>query len=625
MNIVKKMSIFFAVFLVLASAVLPIAVNAASKVTTYDISDVLSDLETMKLSTGEAFNIDNYPDKNDQDLQPELIAVNEVGYSADPNKAQAYSIYFYVYNPRTVRSQYTETLVGTYNAATVSFEAAYNNEQKHYMYSNQNLLLVDASDDGRFFKFKYQCPADLYDLFNGKEKRVYRVESFNIMLGATVHSAYAAYIGQHQKYVFSGESVNKVVQYYDSPLIHLDLETTHYRTNTSSFGENYQNDIFTVYFAIPNSYLRDYEQFYGVRAAWNECQTDYIIVTDDELIYDDAKDYMIGRYSAVDHEYNGTAYDDYAMIFWDYDEYESDICTFYDAKYAWNLYDFDLQLDFFNVLNYLNYAPSYVHLVDDINDYYFNLSSVVYDSIKKFETGIKEYIVTNSDTLNIESLYKGDYWKQLFWGGHIFGVKELDRVVEPFYFLNSSEFSNYNISGDNSLLAENLLVQEKDLYNLKRYCEDAEAQDKTVVLFRHSLKPYYAAKAGYIFSDYADEHYYLNVRKNVEVCQTYYYTDVDIIDLRFQNADTVYIFPVDADPVSNYPGFDDNYDSNDSTKDFVNDAINKFKGAFNDRFAKLKTLLSVVLIAALILIFWKPISWILDKIINFFRRKKKNE
>ena len=167
MNIVKKMSIFFALFLVLASVVMPIGAAAASKVTSYDMSDVVSDLETMKLSTGEAFNIDNYPDKNNQDLQPQLIAVNEVGFSETEAKASKYSIYFYVYNPRTLFSQAIESLVGTDTVdqyAFVSFEAAFNTEENHFSYKNQSLKLIDVSDDGRFFKYKYECPSDLYSL-----------------------------------------------------------------------------------------------------------------------------------------------------------------------------------------------------------------------------------------------------------------------------------------------------------------------------------------------------------------------------------------------------------------------------------------------------------------------------
>ena len=599
--------------------------------TSYDMSDVVSDLETMKLSTGEAFNIDNYPDKNNQDLQPQLIAVNEVGFSETEAKASKYSIYFYVYNPRTLFSQAIESLVGTDTVdqyAFVSFEAAFNTEENHFSYKNQSLKLIDVSDDGRFFKYKYECPSDLYALMKGKSKRIYRVDSFNMLLGATVNSVSLYSFGADQKYVFAGESVNKVVTYYDSPYIHLDLNSTNYRTKTSNFGENYRNDIFTVYFAVPNSYFRDYDQLYAVRAVWNECKTGPVIVTDDSDVYVDAQSNMIGQFSY-------TSSSTRPSLVWDYTSYASSpLLDVIISKYSWNNpptenYAVGTRWE---TLNSVIEAPKYIKFESDIKDYFFNITPTEYEDVKASEAGLKEFIVSNTDCLNVESLYNGERWKQFFFGGHVFGVDEVDIELSPFYYVQESDLAGYDSSiadPDNSVISDRLFIRESHVKRFYNFYQESVAADKRVVLFRFALKPYYAAKALYHYYDSApDGLSNRTIYDHVEVCETYFYKDFDILDLRFQKEDVVYIFPVEADPIDIYPGFDDNYDNSDSTNDALKDFFGGAGKAAKEAFNLLLWILGIVLIVTLVLIFWKPIKKLVKLIVDFFKERKnrkKNE
>ncbi len=83
----------------------------------------------------------------------------------------------------------------------------------------------------------------------------------------------------------SVETVEKGVQIIRDSQIMLDIGYTFYRTDTSSEGKYYHNQVDSIYFNVPNWLLEEYGELTNVVLTYNQATTKPIIVTDEAGLY----------------------------------------------------------------------------------------------------------------------------------------------------------------------------------------------------------------------------------------------------------------------------------------------------------------------------------------------------
>ena len=89
------------------------------------------------------------------------------------------------------------------------------------------------------------------------------------------------------------------VEYLES--VSLDVRHTFYRTKTSSKGAGYQNQLDTVYFAVPKRFFDTYGRLQRIKAEWYEYKTKDIVVTSNQDFYNQAAAY-VGKYMGYNRD-----------------------------------------------------------------------------------------------------------------------------------------------------------------------------------------------------------------------------------------------------------------------------------------------------------------------------------
>ena len=75
-------------------------------------------------------------------------------------------------------------------------------------------------------------------------------------------------------------------------VIELNVKHTFWRSKGSSKGEHWQNQVDSVWFSVPNSFLEKYGKLQRIKAEWYEYFTKDIIVVDDEDRYNKLLEYI---------------------------------------------------------------------------------------------------------------------------------------------------------------------------------------------------------------------------------------------------------------------------------------------------------------------------------------------
>ena len=127
------------------------------------------------------------------------------------------------------------------------------------------LKFISKSSDNLFYKFKVDT-SNSYMRKPDKTQRIYEIADVEIFysgasmaktVGCSGKWVYTGYMGYH------GSNVNNAAStlYWDSTnlmTLDLDISQATWKTNTSSKGTGYQQELFSAYFSVPNSIIRDY-------------------------------------------------------------------------------------------------------------------------------------------------------------------------------------------------------------------------------------------------------------------------------------------------------------------------------------------------------------------------------
>lgn len=261
--------------------------DKASAETNAPESGVVKELGGLTIN-GNKFNVEDYP--ADEEGVPQVLYLNEIGYSYYANKQEAYGLTIYLYNPKQIQ---------VVDDARNQVQMLTGGAERHKKYG---LKLVDASADRLFYKFAVKFTADekgaLLSVLD-KESRVYEIsgielysEGFNAEEYAIertyTYTGYGTGLGE----AIGGESTLQSTLNYTiaggTNTIPLKIEHTSWRpAGTNGRTSWTQDTIHSVYFAVPNKYSEEYDYLKSVQAKWLEARLAPTYITANKALADD--------------------------------------------------------------------------------------------------------------------------------------------------------------------------------------------------------------------------------------------------------------------------------------------------------------------------------------------------
>lgn len=571
--------------------------NSLPEYTDLSKTDVLDDL-TSSTVNGEPFNLANYPygiAKN-----PELLTFVEYCYSYDPAKQNNYGLYVYVYNP-------SGKIISDETNANHTIQMAITSETGAVLgYHKFSLEYIDHVESGDyknlFYKFRVVDEAVYHSLLgyttfldrvnsNGRKYEIIDIEILydgyisksSIKVGETfVFKGYASGLGPDETAICSLQC-----EASSTDVIELSVNHTYYRTKRSDL-ENHQNQLETVYFSIPKSYLDEYGSLQRIKAEWFEYKTQPIIVTDNGNFYNAVAPY-VGSYMPDQHS-TAVASDgkSYGAFVGDHREMQAGVIN--DVKVSWNLGDkVGTSDDTWNYLFYLFLAEN-IKSYDPKSDVTANggvTSNALYDYIKNYNGNVSgnrldikggtisaDLFISGIDSnryyndgpnviqmgrctydfdadVDIQELknwsqydlsFKDAWDKYGFWQALTGNRTEnLDKSFAPIQILTAAD-----LTGTNEAISNNLAVNIQDVDKIKTAYNNASTNDEVLVLFRFAVTDYYSeplwiVEFGGTLTYYSNQHAY--------IAQETVFLDFDIIQLSFKKDEVWTIIPVVMDPM----------------------------------------------------------------------------
>lgn len=579
----------------------------------YDNTNVLDDLKSATVN-GEPFDLAAYP--RNPFGTPQVVSFAEYCYSQYENGNGNYALYVYVYNPALTEF----SLISQRNKIEISsgFYAAGEEGQIGSVkdYAKFPLKFCNASTgdyENRFLKFRLvddagillQAEREREQATGSRYYHISGIELFTLGGDATTandywvnkyyqFSGYAEGYGYSEKFPFRCDATG------NAEAVRLDVKHTYYRTESSGLGANHQNQLDTVYFAVPKRLFDTYGKLQRIKAEWYEYKTKEIVVTSNSAFYNAVQNYLgqvvpssNGKIDMIEPVLN----DDigYALAngmkttsAWGTETFES-------AKWGWNLgvaLGIDdicdrLMLLFFtdNIDEYDPYSAKNEGTIKG-NDLYdrilaYNKSyetgmlpvkdgtisadlfeSDIDDSRKvdseqgKIQQGYSYYdFDADTDIQKLISWQDGSpsFWENWdefgFWDA-LFGniPSETGREISPIQVLKESD-----LSGTDAEVSQRLLVNINDITALKDAYDDAvtvnpldpDDEECYLVMFRFATSDYYAAPLDIYESDF-----WGTVHKGqAYVARQSVFFDFDVIDLTFNKEGVYTVIPAVSDPI----------------------------------------------------------------------------
>ncbi len=292
------LSIFMAALIlcmVLLSAMsIPHAVAlAAGNAVNFDKTDVLDDLKST-----DGFSLVKYPYY--ESVKPEMKVIDFVEYCYDyrANMRDNYGLYLYVYNPNG------QNIVTNSTKNKVQIAVAYDSDpitekSNALTYEKFDLRFCSVSSgagvEKLFYKFKVvdHKSADgktIAERVNSMDRR-YDISGIELL---TEGKPNATEYGVATSYHFSGFAegygnggTGTTLTRDTLETVSLDLHSTTYRfPYINQNGPGHQNQLDSVYFAVPKEFNENYGELYRVKCCWDEQKTSPVIVTNKQSVYD---------------------------------------------------------------------------------------------------------------------------------------------------------------------------------------------------------------------------------------------------------------------------------------------------------------------------------------------------
>ena len=570
--------ILLSVFMVVANA----ATMKKEVVTDFSKTNVLDDLESSTVN-GQLFDITDYPYSAQRNIQ--LITMVEYCYSFESSNLDYYGLYLYIYNPRNLD-------IDTSNGANkVQMATAYDSQGNPTRYDKFSLQFCNTVESGNykhlFYKFKVVenkiNDTTFYDRVNSNARR-YDITGIELKTNGT-NNAIEYKVGG--TYIFSGyakgfgpdkeaeSNLNCVVEELET--LELSVHHTNYRTGVSSKGQDYYNEVNTVYFSVPGRVFEQYGNLQKIRAEWWEYKTKMATITSNQDFYNQLKQYVgvdVGEYSSsvpvnIYTGYSGTGSNPLIHDYhWVYNVSLSTKYTAFGSIFSVSYTDRQS-----TIMPYAFYAPvSDVNSVFDflssnpvagsvsssaVRDWIYNYSNnlghgyvdcngrqlskdLFEDSVDSGRTmGYNDKTIDMGDTFDLLSYDSNHSWWDKLWdyGFSWPTTDEQHEGVMPIHILEAGD-----LVGTNAAISQRLLVKEDDVAALKSFYTSETAKGNKVVVFRFASTEYYCAPA------------FTSAGSNMVSCDTYVaqqtvFFDFDIIELTFNQDGNYRVIPVVSSPI----------------------------------------------------------------------------
>ncbi len=578
----------------------PVAYAANNRVLNFDKTDIMEDLGSSTID-GKPFNLENYP-KNPYG-SVEVLSFIEYCYSFYENGNGNYALYVYLYNPALVDIDVTNTANKIQIATDFFYEGESGKLGEPQSYSKFSLKFCSVSTgeyDKRFYKFRVVDENNVilnairtYEkTFGGK--RLYALsgvewvdkntsEIDDIKFGKRyVYSGYAEGYGNSD-----GFPLTCNVDFLET--VELDVHNTFYRPNDNEdiVGQNgmTQDQLNSVYFAVPNRLLEEYGGLQKIRAEWWEYKTNPIVITESEELYNALNAFIgvdVGSYNS-DVGFSLTTKREIVASSGDLTSYRSD--------WGYNIDD-GLLLNCSNEVSALYYL---FDTFDETENKYIPL-----DDFKLKGEELEKYVESydksfTNGTLNVDGkkisadLFTGDIDEKRQADGYKVGYNDVTIDKDEVYNILSredttpwwqiwgsqyeeTEFANVKaieeVTADSMKLdkkefCDTYLVDYDDYADLKAMYDEAvtlnpldpDDELKTVFLFRFAQTDYFsrALEVGYwksvVFPPTGSGWVFGYDKYPTGYAQTTAFLSFDVIELTFLKDGVYTVIPAVSDPI----------------------------------------------------------------------------
>ncbi len=231
-------------------------------------------------------------------ITPSIYKVIEYCYSYYANYNTNYGIYVYIYNP----SQLDLIENGKNKITLATKHKIVDNAQIATDYEKFDLKFISKTDGAYknlFYKFKIVDKQvegkSMYERVN-KLCRQYDISEIELQEKNSLSANYLVtggrfkFEGYAAGYGYDEEETSTLVCTQEGlETLELELKHTWFRTETSSYGKGYQNQLDAVYFTVPNDIFEEYGELKQIKAQWYEYKTSPIVVLSDINYYNNLK------------------------------------------------------------------------------------------------------------------------------------------------------------------------------------------------------------------------------------------------------------------------------------------------------------------------------------------------
>lgn len=574
----------------------------------FDETNVLDDLES-----SEEFNLLEYPwDYTGLVKGPGMINFVEWCCSARSDKQDDYALYVYFYNPQNLDIS-TGSLSNTIQIASSYDTTIVTKESQPTGYDTYNLVYCNKSErsnmEGLFYKFRVIDHVSeksnggdgksIQQRVNSLERR-YDVSGIKLadvngdvkeytIGGRFFFTGYAAGYGANEY----ADSTLKNSGYEPLETLSLEVNSTTYRTASSSKGDGYQNDITSVYFSVPNRYLKNaggakVGNLQQIKAEWYEYKTKPMYVVTKTEAYNELKKHIGESFANKTYDAN---YLKYGMGFGLTDTSTSALQV---LRFK-NGYNVNLDGWTGNGITAPSMTSVYVNNAIDKINYIFlkdDLTADVVVSAKEIEEYIKNYKSSNTENLPVKNgTISADLVESYVDSGrtkgyncHIFDANDTFNILsyddthsawDKFWQYGFSkvetndgrkniapieEVTSTALALSDSNLSDLLFVNDGDVKTFKAFANAATAKDETPYIFHFAQTDYYSQNGAIVY----DKGYYKN---SAMYATSSVFLDFKIIHLTFEVEGEYKTIPVVQNPLDIYtditptPGASSNNDN----------------------------------------------------------------
>ena len=529
-----------------------------TSVTPFETTSVIDDLKDSTIE-GEPFNLENFP--ADQNKELRLISFLEYCYTKDDASPDDYNLYLYVYNPKCLNFAENTIL----NKVAISFGG-------DGSYKKYSIRVVNYSMENGYEKVLYKFKVVLTTSEKtkiiralNKDGRVYNISSIELLQEGkrNAEDYTVAKSFTYKGYVSGVDGEFLTYSSAEIETLQLDVSPTQFRPDGYSKNEYTQDSLHSVYFAIPNSVIKERGKMSKVHATWLNAVLKPSLVIGDKSVYEAIKPYLgvnIGtRNSQLEHIYFG-----------DFEARgETNASMKYYCGYAYNCdrmlfgadsYKYGEQITTLNMIittpngeDPYNGVITSSMVIDEmlkmtnilggvlVNGKY---SRALFESVDSEFTDIE---ISADDDFDLTStVIDMDFWKWLF--GQNLEVTTQFNGIKAIYAVKAED-----LTGTDEEISKRLFVGKQDVAHLKTTFASV-SKDHTLYLFRYQVSDYVSQRATHCtwdrflwketFEPGTAHGYFFKETVNL---------DFDVIDVTFTKGLSDTIIPIVSNPVDVVP------------------------------------------------------------------------